>query len=271
MMNARRLVRPLALIAVLAGLSSIDAAAAVPPAPVSVRLTYAVRVHGLRVMTLTADLAFDGDRYAVSTATAPAGLFGSLLSSHVKSEATGTFDGNSVRPSDYRSAGFSRGANRSTVIAEASGHPVVKTLTPVEERRDPIPASETTDAIDPLSAVALLLHRTWQSGRCDGSALAFDGARLTRLGASTGGTVEIPASDDSPYSGAALECELHSQLLAGFLHDEHFEKSHTRQDGDAVLAPVLPGVGPVPIRMKFQTVDHGEVHLMLIRAQTVPS
>ena len=267
---------PLALIAASAALSLPASGLAVAPTPsvstpTALTLSYAAYVHGFRAMVISVGLREADEAYAVSLHDHTVGLVGALIDNHVASEATGHFDGETAEPAHYASAGHSRGADRTTEIDDENGNPVVRVLSPVELDRDRVAASDTRGTIDPLSAIADLIHRYATTGRCEAKFRVFDGARLSEVQSWTVGAATVPGSDVSPYAGPATECDFRTQEIAGFLHDANYERSHAPQGGQVWLAPVGPGGTTVPIRAHFSTLEHGEITLFLTAAATPPS
>ncbi len=240
-------------------------------APTALTLSYAAYVHGFRAMLISVGLREAGDAYAVSLHDHTVGLVGALIDNHVASEATGHFDGETAEPSRYASAGHSRGADRTTEIDDENGNPVVRVLSPVEPDRDRVAASDTSGTIDPLSAIADLIHRYAVTGLCEAKFRVFDGARLSEVRSWTIGAAAVPSSDVSPYAGRATECDFRTQEIGGFLHDANYERSHAPQGGQVWLAPVGPGGTTVPIRARFSTLEHGEITLFLTAAAMAPT
>ncbi len=228
-----------------------------------IHLSYAIYAHGFRAMLLDAGLVFDGDRYRMTMSDHTVGFVGAFITNRVASDVSGRLTGDVPHPTRFESAGYSRGADRRTVIDYAGDHPEVSVLSPAEPKRDKVPGSETQGTIDSLSAVAELIREISLTDRCDGTLRVFDGARLTEITARTAGNVSLPATDRSPYAGTALRCDFTTQLLAGFLHDENYAQSHEMQHGSAWVAQVVPGGPPVPIRVEFTTPEHGSISIYL--------
>ena len=236
----------------------------------AIHLRYAVYVHGFRAMQGNATLRLDGARYVVAVEDHAAGLVGALVDTHTQSRAEGTLDAAGAQPVQYRSAGFSRGTNRTTVIDFLAGQPVVRVLTPREPQREVVPPAATRGAIDPLSAFAALVARAVSTGRCDARFAVFDGARLSALEIHSAGTATLPASARSRYGGTALRCDFSTREVAGFLHDDNFARAHDPQGGTAWVGRVAPDAPPVPIRAEFSTLDHGMVAAYLVEEASGP-
>ncbi len=245
------------------GLALLWATGAGASAEAGIHLTYTIYALGFRAMVMEAKVDFDGDRYQVAMSDHTVGFVSAFVTNHVASEAVGTLTGDVLHPLHFQSAGYSRGADRRTVIDYEGDRPEVSVLSPVEARRDKVPAADTVGSVDSLSAVAGLLQKIAVSGHCDSTLRIFDGARLTEIVAKTAGQVMLPKVARSPYAGAALQCDFTTQELAGFLHDDNYAKSHEPQHGTAWVAPVVLGSPPVPIRVQFTTTEHGPVSIYL--------
>lgn len=248
----------IAVLAVMAG--ALRPANAAP----DLHLRYAIFIRGLHAMQLNATLHRDGGHYVVEVEDHTVGWIGALIDTHTVSRVEGAIDGQGAHPVHYESAGHSRGADRRTVIDFAGGNPVVRVLTPVEARRDRVDPKATAGTVDALSALAALVDRVGQTGRCDAAFHIFDGARLTDFAARSAGTATLPNTDRSPYGGTAERCDFSALEVGGFLHDDNFAKAHQPQGGTAWIAKVAPGAPALPIRANFSTVDHGPVAAYLI-------
>lgn len=247
-------------------LAACLAAVSVPAEAASTHLTYNVYARGFRAMVLEATLDFDRDQYRVTMSDHTVGLIGALFTNRVASSASGTLAGGVPHPTHYESAGYSRGADRHTVIDYAGADPRVDVLTPVEANRDKVPPSETIGAVDTLSAIAGLVRQVAETGHCSASLRIFDGARLTDLAVHDEGNAPLPPDDRSPFSGTALRCDFTTTLRAGFIHNADYARNHLPQHGTVWVAPAAAGGQPVPIRATFTTVDHGTIAVFLQRA-----
>ncbi len=242
-------------------------ARAAPNASV-IHLAYAVYLRGFRAMVLDVSLRIGDGSYDVGMQDHTVGFVGALVENRVTSRSVGSFAGPVAQPRQFVSSGYSRGANRQTVIDYQGETPVVRVLLPAEPRRDPVPAALTQGSIDTMSAVAALFNEVSATGRCDARLTTFDGARLTKVATWTVGHEVIEQLDRSPYAGAALRCDFTTELVAGFLHDENFAISHQRQGGSVWIASVRAGAPPVPIRAHFISAEHGPIGLFLTGVTT---
>lgn len=234
--------------------------------PTELHLRYAIYVHGFHAMQANAAFRVDGGTYDVELEDHSIGLLGAFVASRTASHADGTVAGSTLQPRRFASAGFSRGANRQTVIDYAAGAPEVRVLSPVEPDRDRVAPQASRGAVDTLTAMATLLELVAQRHSCDGTLRVFDGARLSVLTSRTAGETVAPPTDRSPYAGPALRCDLSSLQIGGFLHNSDYARAHQAQSGSAWVAPVAPGGQYVPIRATFTTLDHGPVAVFLVSA-----
>ncbi|WP_428392353.1 DUF3108 domain-containing protein [Lichenicoccus sp.] len=260
--------RPTVLIAIaLCGLVWLSSPAAF--AAGQIRLSYKLYGRGFHVMNVAVALSLNQYGYGIAVHDQTVGLMSVMVHTNLTSTATGRFKPDGVQPTHFESVGFSRGAQRTTVLDYVDGNPVVRQLTPPEPNRDPVAAASARGAIDTLSAIVGLVHRVQQTGRCDGSALLFDGLRLSRARAHTVGEQVVPAHDGALYPGTALRCNFESLEVGGFEHDEDQAEMHRPQHGSAWVAHVLPGAPALPVRISFHHPKLGMVTMVLTSAAAV--
>ena len=241
-------------------------AGALPARAATLDADYALSSHGFRLLEIDTRTQLTTAGYAITTHSRTVGLIGVLARSDVSSVASGRFDGIHVQPERYASSGRSRGADRSTEIAYPAHDPVVTVLLPPEPERDPVPAAQTRGSIDTLSAIVGLSRQVAETGRCDGTALIFDGHRLSRLEARTIGTEPVPNPSGAGFSGSALRCDFSSRQLAGFLHDANRARLMKPLHGSAWLAAPVPGAPVAAVRATFESPLFGTATLTLARA-----
>ena len=227
---------------------------------------YALSRHGFHLLDVDTSTQLTPAGYAITAHSRTVGLIGVLAHSDVTSVASGRFDGTRVRPDRYASTGRSRGADRTTQIAYPAHDPVVEVLQPAEPERDPVPPADTRGSIDTLSAIVGLSRQVAETGRCDGTALQFDGHRLSRLDASTVGTETVPNPSGAGFSGSALRCDFTSRQLGGFLHDANRARLMRPLHGSAWLAAPVPGAPIAAVRATFESPLFGTATLTLARA-----
>ncbi|MEJ1978973.1 MAG: DUF3108 domain-containing protein [Acetobacteraceae bacterium] len=240
----------------------VTAPAQAPTTPA--RATYSAYAHGLNVMRLTTMLDMEPRNYRVEVAFQLTGLVGFLVHGDSKTVVDGVFQGDQAQPRELFSAGHLRGGTRVTQIDWQNGNPVVMQLVPpVEQERDPVPASEQAHTIDTLSAMVVLLHEVAERGQCDGARQTFDGRRLSEISAHTVGPEVLPPTSRSSFQGVALRCDFDGRQLAGFLRDADQADLRRPQHGSAWFARVTPGGPPIPVRIVFQTRQFGATTMYL--------
>ena len=266
-----RSARPVLAALLLAAASPSAGAHAAGEAGRVVRLSYTLYGHGLHVLDVTVDLRLTPDGYSVRLRDHTTGFLGFMLHTDVTSTAIGRFTANGVQPMHFESAGYSRGAQRDTVLDYVDGNPVVRVLTPREPRRDPVDIGQARGSIDTLSAMADMMHQVQETGRCDGNALVFDGLRLTRVSSRTAGEQTVPPDSRSAYTGTALRCDFTTLEIAGFLHNEDEAKTRKPQHGSVWVTPVVPGAPALPVRIMFENPKLGLATMFLVGAEAVPA
>ena len=237
----------------------------------TIRLSYTLYGHGFHVLNVVVDLRLSGQGYSVRLNDRTAGFLGLMLHTDVTSTATGRFVPGGVRPVRFESTGYSRGAQRRTVLEYVDGNPAVTVLTPSEPQRDRVDPAQTAGSIDTLSAMADMMHEVQQDGRCDGHALVFDGLRLTQVSAHTAGRQTVPQDGRSPYGGTALRCDFVSLQIGGFLHNEEEARLRKPQHGSAWVAPVGQGLPALPVRISFENPKLGLATMFLTKIEQGPA
>ena len=190
-----------------------------------------------------------------------------MMHTDVTSTATGRFVAGGVQPVHFESSGYSRGAQRDSVLDYVDGNPVVRVLSPQEPNRDPVPIAQARGSIDTLSAMADVMRRIELTGGCDGAARVFDGLRLSEVSAHTVGQQTVPEDSRSSYGGMALRCDFVSLEIAGFLHDSDEAKARKPQHGSVWVSRILPGAPPLPIRIVFENPKLGMASMFLTKAE----
>ncbi len=267
----RRLAGPILSTLVLAAAAPAATAQGGEPASRTIRLSYAVYGHGFHALDVVVDLRLTRQGYSVRLNNRTVGFLGLMLHTDVTSTATGRFLPRGVQPVRFASTGYSRGAQRDTVLDYVDGNPVVRTLTPVETRRDPVDPAQARGSIDTLSAMADMMHQVQQTGRCDGQALVFDGLRLSRVSSATRGQQAVTPDSRSPYAGGALRCDFVSLEIGGFLHNDEEAAMRKPQHGSAWVSPVVRDAPALPVRIMFENPKLGMATMFLTRAEETPA
>lgn len=234
-------------------------------------LSYAIHgsVLGLdaEVASIEADLQLEPDAYDVRLSYRTAGVTSLIVTASNASEARGRFDHGAASPTSFTSAGVFRGEQRRVEIAYDQGVPDVRALVPPSEpKRDPVPPAEQRGTIDPMSAMAQLVSTVARTGRCDGTLTTFDGRRVVAFTARTAGVQDLSRTDRSTFAGPALRCDVVSQQIAGFKHDDDEPRMHRPQSSSAWFARITPAGPPLLVRATFPTVFLGLVTMYLTSA-----
>ena len=237
----------------------------------TIRLSYDLYGRGFHVLDVVVELRLTRQGYSVRLHDHSAGFLSLMMHTDVTSTATGLFAATGVQPVHFESSGYSRGAQRRTVLDYAGGDPVVRVLTPAEPRRDRVDPAQARGSIDTLSAMADMMHQVQQGGRCDGRALVYDGLRLTRVTSTTAGRQAVPPDGRSPYGGTALRCDFASLEVGGFLHNDEEAAMRKPQHGSAWIAPVVADAPALPVRIVFENPQLGTATMFLTKAEADPA
>ena len=215
---------------------------------------YAAYAAGLNVVALDATIDLSPQRYRIDLLYRTIGAFGLIVRSRQDATAVGTFVGGRAEPARFVSTGILRADKRITEIDYRNGQPIVRQLVPRNgEEREPVADGLQRGTIDTLSAMAQLVRRVSETGRCDGSARTFDGRRLAELRATTVGLEDLPQTNLSSYAGPALHCRFEGRQLAGFSLDQDRARLQRPRFGSAWFAAVTPNGPKIPVRISFRT------------------
>jgi len=240
-----------------------------PPALYAAYDTYAAGFDVARV-----EAAFDIDRasYEIRLAYHTTGLVGFFYRGHQLNTVQGRWNADQPAPHEFYGSGAWGGEDRLTIIDYQNGQPLIRRLTPPQEaEREPVPSVLQQNSVDTLSALAMLIRRVAETGRCEAVVHTFDGRRASEISAHTGGMDLLPSTGRSSFAGTALRCDFVGQMLAGFRLDDSDPADRKPLQGAAWFSPMIAGAPPVPVRMRFQTRWFGEATMYLTEATTRPS
>lgn len=234
------------------------------------RADYDLYAAGLHVAALQAAFAVGPRAYRVRLTYRTTGVLSLLHHGHQLTTVYGTWDADRPQPQEFQSVGVWQGQDKVTLIDYLNGRPLVRRLIPAQDvEREPVPLSLQQNSMDTLSALALLIRRVQEDGRCDASVHTFDGHRASEITASTVGEEELPSGDRSAFSGKALRCDFLGRMVAGFLREDGGPENRRPLHGSAWLARMVPGEPPVPVRMQFDTRWFGEARMYLMHLEQV--
>ncbi|AOX19755.1 DUF3108 domain-containing protein [Kozakia baliensis] len=228
---------------------------------------YGVYTHGIHVLNAVADYRLTDWGYGITTTIHAGGFLNWFLKMELRSTSEGRFENGRVAPIRFQSGGFSRGKNRNVTITYQGDTPTVTELTPPEPDREPVPASELSHSIDTLSAMALLLDTVQRTGHCNGSAMVFDGLRLTAMDAHGPTQSDVPTGSDEIFKGPALKCDFIGQQKAGFMKSSSHLAAMKAPHPGAAWFQDLPGIGLVAVRIEF---EHPKLGKMVVVLQDKP-
>jgi hypothetical protein len=264
--SAPRLLRLLLLVPVL--LVPIPAPAQDAP---ELHATYDIYAAGLHVAQVDVALGVGPSHYRLQLAYRTTGLVGFLHHGHQLNTVVGTWDAGKPQPRQFESIGVWGGDDKLTLIDYVHGEPLIRRLLPPrDQEREPVPLALQRNSVDSLSALALLIRRVDDTGRCDASVHTFDGHRASEITAHTVGEEILPPTDRSVFNGEALRCDFLGQMLAGFLYRDDTPSDRRPLHGSAWLATVVPGAPPVPVRLEFETRWFGYASMYLTMLSQAP-
>jgi hypothetical protein len=231
------------------------------------QLSYTLYVLGLPVADAVLSIDLGSPAYRVTLRFRTTGLADLVAGDRLEEHANGRFEADRPAPLEYTSNGRLHGQDRVVDMSYRDGAPVLAAITPPNEaEREDVPAALRARTIDPLSVIVMLLHLTATTGRCEGSARAYDGRRLQQLDARTAGEEDLPPSSRSSFSGRGLRCEFTDQTLAGFRIGSGRDDDLRTHRGTIWLSQVLPGVPRLPVRASVETRWLGDAMIYLTAA-----
>jgi hypothetical protein len=230
----------------------------------NLRVEYEAYAAGLPIAHVETGLNFGPKAYEMSLAYHTTGVVGFLFRGHQTDAVSGVWSGNRAAPTRFLGQGVWRGEDRIADIGYDQGKPVVHQLIPPNaHEREEVPEALRAGAIDPLSALAILIRTVETTGRCEAAARTYDGRRTTEIEAHTAGEEQLAPSLRSSFQGKALRCDFVGRMLAGFRLDGSKEQESKPIHGSAWMASVAAGAPPLPVRMAFETRWFGDALMYL--------
>lgn len=236
------------------------------------RASYNLYAAGFHVMSLAAAFDVGPHSYQVSLAYHSTGVVSLFHHGHQLSTVVGTWDGGRPQPQEFQSVGVWQGEDKVTLMDYLHGQPLIRSLIPPQDKeRELVPVSLQQNSVDSLSALALLIRRVTETGRCDASVHTFDGNRASEITAHTVGEEILAPDEHSVFSGKTLRCDFIGQMLAGFLFQDSSTYDRRPLHGTAWLASMRPDEPPVPVRMQFETHWFGDATMYMTQFGQTPS
>lgn len=233
-------------------------------APVSLYVRYETYAAGVHVADVETGFSSGPRDYRMSLAYHTTGVVGLLFGGHQFDTVLGSWSGGQAAPSRFLGQGVWYGVDRVADIDYQQAKPVVRQLVPtIAGEREPVPESLQSNAIDSLSALAVLIHTVATTGGCETAVRTFDGLRAVAIEAHTIGEEQLAPSSRSAYEGKALRCDFSGRMLAGFKFDDDRGRDGKPMRGSAWLAAAVPGGPLLPVRMAFETRWFGDAIMYL--------
>ncbi len=229
-------------------------------------LSYKAYVAALHVVDLRTFIGLGPWNYRIEVSYHTTGLASLLDAGRQFATAYGQWQDTRAQPDRFQADGVWRGKSRRTLIEYDHGRPELRALVPsIKPDQTAVPAAMQAGSVDLVSALAELLHQVSGTGGCDASVQVFDGRSLSVLTAHTAGQVQLAPTDRSSFAGPALRCDFERRTIAGLPVGESPSDQHGLR-GSVWLAKVLPGSGPLPVRLSVELGWVGEAILYLTGA-----
>jgi len=251
---------------VVAGLGHPGGSVAAPP---DLALGFEAWKGGLYVMRIDADLRRRPAAYRIAMSAETDGLIGWLFPYRLETRTRGQAGAKGLVPQRFEIAARERGeTSERTIVYRGDGSLAVTRRPPDPPGSDAPPASALRGSVDPASALLALAERFAQGGRCTGRIAVYDGRRRYDLALADLGAETLRKSRYNLYAGPARRCRVTVLRLAGFRSDGS-RLGRMPDRIDVWLAPPLPGVPPLPVRLEGES-SFGSlvVHLVAAEART---
>jgi hypothetical protein len=220
-----RLSTSLRLAAVLATVAPFATAApptqreaSVEPQAGVVALAYSIAFWGIPFGATEYSGHFTDTGYSARSHFETSGIVSVFWQASIDATATGHIAHHALAPDEYDSY-FSRGGARKerVKVAFSDGEPVTFADPPYDTTKFPVTAEEKHEAVDPMSAVTLVLTgvRADAANPCGTVAPVFDGRRRYNVTFTYLKDESVKLSDGL-FDGRAHLCQLHYEQIAGF-------------------------------------------------------
>ncbi|MGQ0676249.1 MAG: DUF3108 domain-containing protein [Rhodospirillales bacterium] len=242
-----------ALASLLLALALAGAAPARAAEGTAFRLDFEAYLGGFRSLSAAAEGRYDARAYAIEVAARTRGVvawFGDWVGRGV---SRGAASGGALRPTGFRADTTWRGEPRFVELAYAPDGSVAVNAEPPPEldNRDPVPARETLDTVDALSAAMALIRSVNAAGRCAGETRVYDGRRRFDMRLSDDGEDAVPKSGYGVFAGAALKCRVALRRIGGIW--KNVEHPEDGKPSFLWMARLAPGGPYLPVRIEAET------------------
>jgi len=211
-----------------------------PPSAGTVGIAYSIAFWGIPFGMTSYDGRFSPGSYAASSHFETSGIVSLFWQAAIDASATGRIGPGALQPSQYDSW-FRRGDSKKERVQVTFDRGSVSTFAdpPYDTTKYPVTEAEKRDAVDPMSAIALVLTgtRADRANPCGTVAPVFDGRRRY--------DIEFTYIKDEPvalagglFRGTAHLCQMHYRQIAGF-------KPKILKEG-AALPPIFGDFADIP-------------------------
>jgi hypothetical protein len=242
----RKLGTSLLAVAWLLMASRVSAAENGSPAPEAepdngtIALAYAIGFWGIPFGFTDYSGRFTGNGYSARSHFQTSGIVSLFWQATIDATAKGQFSEHTLTPDEYDSL-YSRGSSRKERVKISFGRdePLTVADPPYDTTKFPVTTEEKREAVDPMSAVTLVLAgmKADTADPCGTVAPVFDGRR--RYDISFSYLNDEPVTlDNGLFAGTAHLCQLHYRQIAGF-------KPKIVKEG-AALPPIFADFADIP-------------------------
>lgn len=203
--------------AALCAMLGASAAEPLPPPSGTVAIAYSLAFWGIPFGEANYDGKFSNGGYSASSHFNTSGIVSVFWQATIDASATGHVSEHAVKPAVYDSF-YRRGSTRKERVKVTFDTSTVATFAdpPYDMTKYPVTEAEKREAVDPMSAVTLVLTgvKADRANPCGMVASVFDGRRRYNI--------EFTYIKDEPvtlgklYAGAAHLCQVHYHQIAGF-------------------------------------------------------
>ncbi len=243
-----------ALAGVLGSAGTVQTAS-LESAPVQMTLDYEVYFGPLHILSTTAQLIRSESSYRLIADAETRGVVDVLFDWSGRTETVGVFRDGRVVPQKHLAHGKSPKRERQVeMLYTPTGMVEAVTIDPEPDLSEvnPLPEDADVGTIDPLSAIAELSVLFSRDPVCEAEYAIFDGRRRYDLMLSHAGTIAFEPSEDSVFTGTAMECDVKLEVLGGD-RKEKSEYVETTSDRRVFVARPFADGPSVPVRLEIET------------------
>lgn len=237
-----------------------------------VRLGYAIYAGGFHVLDASIVLDLGREGYTVEVNAQTQGILGTFFPWQTLARSDGRIRSGEAEPRTHRQTGTWRGKDRAVSLYYDGSGSVLAEVRPPDDpaEREPVPPEMVPGTTDPLSAVLSVAGAVAVGRGCSETVPVFDGRRRYDLTFQEMGSRTLAPSKYSVFSGAAVQCQVTSKVLAGnWKKDGGLATDEEKKKPVALmLARVVEGMPPVPVRLEGES-RFGEVVMHLTSAEPV--